>query len=119
MDSLTNNGNSSKEEDLKPPDNTVETEEQELNRDTVSTKTKKKLNLNHQFVTLISRIFYFLKASGQEELADITEQKSPNGTGNASPQIEGSPKSSSRKRSVNFLTNFMHFHGKFSKEIYF
>ena len=38
---------------------------------------------------------------------------------NNTAQIEGSPKSSSRKRSVNFLTNFMHFHGKFSKEIYF
>ena len=70
-------------------------------------------------MTLISRIFYFLKGSGQEVLADITEQKSPNGTGNASPQVEGSPKSSSRKRSVIFLTNFMQFHGEFPKKIYF
>ena len=62
---------------------------------------------------------FFKKGSGQEVLADITEEKSPNGSGNATPQIEGSPKSSSRKRSVNFLTNFMHFQGKFSKKIYF
>ena len=36
--------------------------------------------------------FFFKKGSGQEVLADITEQKSPNGTGNATPQVEGSPK---------------------------
>ena len=58
-------------------------------------------------IILTSQDFFYFKGSdnGQEVLADITEQKSPStptGTGTASPQVEASPKSSSRKRSVKF-----------------
>jgi len=84
---------------------------QELSQDTPNVQNEKEgdeINTNGSYTDdVITRFDKLTRksvnastGSGQEELADITEQKSPNGTGNASPQVEGSPKSSSRKRSV-------------------
>ena len=71
-------------------------------------------------IILTSQDFFYFKGSdnGQEVLADITEQKSPStptGTGTASPQVEASPKSSSRKRSVKFDSAQFDQRGSYTK----